>query len=111
MTIRRARVLTMAAIGLVIAVASGSASTLAAFTDTDAATSSITADTLAPPTGLAASGGASIALTWTPTVDSYATGYSVLRAGVTGGPYTAVGSVTPRTAAAPTDAPAPGTWF
>jgi hypothetical protein len=111
MTIRRVRVLTMAAIGLVIAVASGSASTLAAFTHTDSATSSITADTLAPPTGLAATGGSDVALTWTPTVDLYAIGYSVWRAGVSGGPYSAVGSVTPRTAAAASDAPGTGTWF
>jgi len=101
----------MAAIGLLLAVASGSASTLAAFSDTTSAASSITADTLAPPTGLAATGGTAVGLTWTPTVDLYATGYNVLRAGVAGGPYTSIGSVTPRTAAATTDAPAAGTWF
>ena len=111
MTGRRVRIALMATVGLVIAVASGSASTLAAFTDTDAATSSITADTLAPPTGLAATGGAAVGLTWTPTVDLYATGYSVWRASTSGGPYTSVGSVTPRTAATTTDAPAVGTWF
>ena len=36
----------------------------------DAATGSFAADTLAPPTGLAATGGAAVGLTWTPTVDT-----------------------------------------
>ena len=84
---------------------------LARFTDAATTTGSVTTDTLVPPTGLAATGGTSITLTWTPTVDTYATGYTVLRGSASGGPYTSVGSVTPRTAATTTDSPGAGTWY
>jgi len=61
-------------------------------------------DTLAPPTGLTASVvGSSIRLDWTPTVDTYATGYKVMRGTTTGGPYGQIDSVTPRTATTYTD--------
>jgi len=61
-------------------------------------------DTLNPPTGLAASVvGSSIRLDWTPTVDTYATGYKVMRGTTTGGPYGEINSVTPRTATTYTD--------
>ena len=85
--------------------------TLARFTDTATSTATISTDTLAPPTGLAATGGSSVTLTWTPTVDTYATGYTILRSAVSGGPYGAVGSVTPYSATTTTDAPAAGTWY
>ena len=68
-------------------------------------------DTLAPPTALAATGGASVGLTWTPTVDTYATGYSVWRGSASGGPYTSIGTVTPGTASSTTNNPAVGTWY
>ncbi len=84
---------------------------LARFTDTATSTGSLASDTLAAPTSLAATGGTSVTLTWTPTVDTYATGYTVLRGSASGGPYTSVGSVTPRTAATTTDSPGAGTWY
>ena len=104
------------AIGLspLIAGAAGAASiSLARFTDATTATKTITTDTLDPPTALSATGGTTtVSLAWTPTVDTYPTGYEVRRATVSGGPYTTVATVTPRTAASTTNTPpANGTWY
>ena len=90
---------------------SAPAMSLARFTDAAASTGSLGSDTLAPPTGLAATGGSSITLTWTPTVDTYATAYDVLRGSASGGPYGSVGSVTPGTATTTSDSPGAGTWY
>lgn len=83
---------------------------LARFSDADVAGGAVTADTLAPPTGLGAVGGSTVTLTWTPTVDTYATGYDVRRGSASGGPYSSIATVTPGTASTTTDAPASGTW-
>ena len=85
--------------------------TLARFTDVATSTGGLGVDTLAPPTGLAATGGSGVSLTWTPTVDTYATGYDVRRGTVSGGPYVSVGTVTPGSASSTTDAPGTGTYF
>lgn len=85
--------------------------TLARFTDAAISTGGLSADTLAPPTGLAAAGSSSVSLTWTPTVDTYAAGYDVRRATVSGGPYASVGTVTPGSASSTTDAPGNGTFY
>jgi hypothetical protein len=69
------------------------------------------ADTLDPPTGLTATGGASITLNWTATPDTYAGGHRVLRGTTTGGPYTQIAEVTPRTTVTYNDAPAAGTYY
>jgi hypothetical protein len=97
----------------VIAAVSGTAPTsLARLTDTTAVTASVSADTLDPPTSLAATGGSSVGLSWTATVDTYASGYDVLRGTVSGGPYSVVKSVTPRTTTSTSDAPAAnGTYY
>ncbi|MGK2852330.1 MAG: hypothetical protein ACSLFN_15675 [Candidatus Limnocylindrales bacterium] len=84
---------------------------LARFSDADTSGGTVVADTLGPPTGLAAVGGASVTLIWTPTVDTYATGYDVRRGSASGGPYSSVATVTPGTALTATDAPATGTWY
>jgi hypothetical protein len=85
---------------------------LARLTDAATVSASVSADTLDPPTSLAATGGSSVGLSWTATVDAYASGYAVLRGTASGGPYSQVGSVSPRTATSTTDAPAAsGTYF
>lgn len=84
---------------------------LARFSDADASGGTVAADTLAPPAGLAAAGGSAVTLTWTPTVDAYATGYDVRRGTVNGGPYGSIATVTPGTASTTTDAPAAGIWY
>jgi hypothetical protein len=84
---------------------------LARFTGSQLIGGSLAADTIDPPTALAAIGGGTITLAWTPTIDAYATGYDVYRSAASGGPYTLVSSVTPRTAVATTDSPGGGTWY
>jgi hypothetical protein len=89
-----------------------SALSLARLTDVDASTEAIATDTLNPPTGLGATGGASASLTWTATTDTYASGYEVRRGTASGGPYALITTVTPRTTVAATDAPGTsGTYF
>ncbi len=70
-----------------------------------------TTDALSPPSGLTATGGASVQLQWTATPDAYASGYRIYRSDASGGPYTLVGEATPRTATSYTDAPSSGTYF
>jgi hypothetical protein len=85
---------------------------LARLTDTAASTKALGTDTLDPPTGLSATGGTSASLSWTATVDTYAAGYDVRRGTVSGGPYSVVSSVTPRTTTSTTDTPASsGTYY
>lgn len=80
--------------------------TLAIFTDTDTSTKSFTTDTLNPPTGLAATGGATTAvLTWVPSVDTYTAGYEVWRSTTSGSGYALLGTVTPGTATTTTNNP------
>jgi hypothetical protein len=106
---RRLAVLALALVGLLAAPGQVS---LARLTDSATVTENVATDTLDPPTSLAATGGASAALTWTATPDSYATGYELQRATASGGPYAVIASVTPRTTVATTDTPASnGTYY
>jgi hypothetical protein len=68
-------------------------------------------DTLSPPTGLSATGGASVALTWTATTDTYASGHRIFRASSSGGPYSEIAHVTPRTTTTYVDSPGSGTFY
>lgn len=68
-------------------------------------------DTLEAPSGLTATEGAVIDLQWTATPDAYASGYRIYRSDASGGPYTLVAEVTPRTATSYTDTPPAGTYF
>jgi hypothetical protein len=73
---------------------------------------SVATDTLDPPTSLVASGGARATLSWTPTVDAYATGYAVLRTTTSGGSYTQVATATPATTSTFADTPSvDGTYY
>lgn len=103
----------IAAIALVAALVGVSAkASLARLTDSDTSTGAFATDTLDPPTTLAATGGASTSLTWLATPDLYAAGYELRRATVTGGPYTLVSTITPRSTVATTDTPpSNGTYY
>ncbi len=68
-------------------------------------------DTLDPPTALLATGGSSITLNWTPTADTYAAGHRILRSATSGGPYSQIAEVTPRTTSTYVDSPASGTYY
>ena len=74
---------------------------------------SFTTDELDPPTGLSATAdGSDIDLTWTATVDSYATGYRVLRSTSSGGPYTQIDELIGQGMTTYTDVnPGSGTFF
>jgi hypothetical protein len=84
---------------------------LARFGATAFASAAMTTDTLAPPTALAAAGGTTVTLTWTPSLDLYATGYYVYRSSSSGGPYVFVAAVTPGNTTSATDDPSAGTWY
>jgi hypothetical protein len=95
-----------------LSVAAGAPSTtLARLTDSATSTQSVTTDTLDPPTSLAATGGASIGLSWVATVDTYASGYEIWRSTVSGSGYGLVGTATPRSATSATDSPSAGTYY
>jgi hypothetical protein len=71
----------------------------------------ITLDTLNPPTSLNATGGPSVNLSWTATTDTYASGYHVLRGTASGGPYSQIANVTPRTTTTHIDNPGGGAFY
>jgi hypothetical protein len=98
-------------IAVVLAVILPASTTLARLTDAAASTGSFAADTLDPPTSLAATGGSSVTLTWVASVDAYATGYTVYRSATSGSGYTQVSTVTPGSATTTTDSPGTGVWY
>src|SRR5688572_15101334 len=71
----------------------------------------LSTDTLSAPTGLSATGGATAALSWTATSDTYASGHRVFRASSSGGPYSQIAQVTPRTNTSYVDSPGNGTFY
>jgi len=112
MSRRRARLIGLSLVLLASIVGATPDTSLARLTDSAVSTKALGTDTLDPPTGLSAIGGTSAALSWTATVDTYAAGYDVRRATVSGGPYSVVSSVTPRTTVSTTDTPAAsGTYY
>jgi hypothetical protein len=97
---------------LMVSSATSTGVSVAVFTSSASnAGNAVTTGTMAAPTGLSATGGASIDLSWTATVDTHAAGYHVLRGTTTGGPYAEVAQVTPRTTVVLTDHPAAGTYY
>ena len=88
------------------------APTLATFSSSRTPPAIVATDTLLPPTGLAATGGKTAALTWTQSASTYAAGYNVLRSTVSGSGYAQLGTATPRAAVSYTDSPAvDGTYY
>jgi hypothetical protein len=95
-----------------VIVATLTAGALALFDDTwNVPANTFSADTLNPPTGVGATTGTSITLNWTATSDTYATGHRVFRGTASGGPYSQIAEVTPRTTTSYVDSPSPGTYF
>lgn len=103
--------LAMAGLAVLIGGLAPGETTLARFTDATAATGSIATDTLAPPTGMAASGGASVTLSWVATVDGYASGYQLLRSATSGSGHALVATISPASTTTANDDPGSGTWF
>jgi hypothetical protein len=104
----------LAAAALAVAVvgaASAPRTTLARLTDSDTSAVSVSTDTLAPPTSLTATGGASVGLSWIATTDSYASGYEIRRSTISGSGYSLITTVTPRTTTSATDNPSVGTYY
>jgi hypothetical protein len=111
---RRHRFLTLGfALALAPAIVGAApAVSLARLTDAATTTKALSTDTLNPPTSLTATGGVNAGLAWTATTSAYATGYEMRRATVSGGPYSLVTTVTPRTTVAATDTlTASGTYY
>lgn len=105
-------ILTAALLTLGLVILATAVTVYAIFTDSDPVTlNDFTSDTLDPPTSLGATGGASADLSWTATVDTYASGHRVLRGTASGGPYSQIAEITPRTTTTYTDSPADGTYY
>jgi hypothetical protein len=86
---------------------------LALMLDTETVASTLSTETLDPPTSLAASAALllRVNLTWTVTPDTRATGYQVLRGTTSGGPYAQVATITSRTTTTYQDTvPLPGQY-
>jgi hypothetical protein len=84
---------------------------LARFNDAGSSAAAFTAATLSPPTGLSATGGSNVALSWTASSSSGATGYQVERATSLAGTYAQIGTATPVSATSYVDSPAAGTYW
>ena len=70
-----------------------------------------TSDTLDPPTIVTAVNGAIVTIDWTATTDTYATGYRVLRATVSGGSYSQIAQLVGRTTTNYADSPTVGPTY
>jgi len=78
----------------------------------DNVSNSWAADTVNPPTSLAAvANAADVDLDWTATPDSYAAGHRIYRSTTSGGPYVQIAQTTPRTTTTYVDTPVDGTYY
>ena len=109
-SVRRSLGAALGAIALLWAVGTAHTS-MAWLTSSRAATATIGADTLSPPTAPSATGGATISLSWTATPKTWAAGYHVYRATAIAGPYSQIATVTPRTTLTYLDSPSAGTYY
>ena len=104
----------LALVGILGLATLGLGTTYAAFSSSAAnSPNTFGAATLSPLTSLGASpGGGVIDLSWTETVDSYAEGYKIMRATTSGGPYSQIATVTPRSVTTYEDSGvSPGTTY
>jgi hypothetical protein len=108
---RRLPVLIVAAIVLAGSL-TAAPTTLARFTRTRTSVAALGTGSILPPTGLSASvSGTTVTLTWTPSTSTVVTGYTVRRSATSGSGYTAIATVTPRSATTTTDSPGSGTFY
>jgi hypothetical protein len=84
---------------------------LAILADQSSSTAAFSAATLQPPTGVSATGGTSVTLSWTASTSSGATGYIVERGTASGGPYSQIATLTPVSTTTYADSPAAGTYW
>jgi hypothetical protein len=87
---------------------------LAVLTDNEAVAATFSTETLDPPTSLTATAALllRVNLSWTATVDLRATGYQVYRGTASGGPYSLITTLTPRTTTTYQDTvPLPGLYY
>jgi hypothetical protein len=87
---------------------------LALLSDGETVASTFSTETLDPPTSLSGSAALllRVNLSWTATVDARATGYQVLRGTASGGPYSLITTITPRTTTTYQDTvPLPGQYY
>ena len=99
------------AVVLVAAATAAAPRSLARLSDAPDLTATFATGSIAPPTGLGASvAGSTVTLTWTPSVSTAVGGYEVLRSTTSGGGYSVVSTVTPRTASSTTNSPGNGTF-
>ena len=97
---------------LALAAAAGLAPvSLARFTSSKPATSTLGTATLAAPASVAGVNGTTATLNWTASTSTRASGYSLFRSATSGSGFGLVKSVTPVTAVTTTDSPANGTWY
>jgi hypothetical protein len=68
-------------------------------------------DTLSAPTGPSASGGSTVTMNWTATASTYASGHRVYRSSTSGGSYSQIAQITPRTTVTYSDTPPNGTYY
>src|SRR6476619_2938816 len=71
---------------------------LARLTDAGSSAGAFTAATLSPPTGVSATGGSNVTLSWTASTSAGATGYNVERSTSLAGTYAQIGTATPLSA-------------
>ncbi len=107
---RRAALVLAAIVVTVVAVSAPV--TLARFTGTGDVDASFATGSILPPTSVSSTvAGGVVTLTWTATTSEEVQGYDILRSATSGGGYSVVGSVTPRTATTAADSPGAGTWY
>jgi hypothetical protein len=78
---------------------------------TDNTANTVVADTLDAPTAVLATDGVSISVDWNATVDSYATGYRVLRSTMSGGPFSQIAEIADTNVVTYLDSPPEGSYF
>jgi hypothetical protein len=87
---------------------------LALLGDNETVAATFSTETLDPPTSVNATAALflTVDITWTPTVDTRATGYQILRSTTSGSGYVQVGTATPSSATSFADLPlVPGTYY